>query len=388
MTTCCDTSGGFPSAGDMKNVSRDHSVIWGEINAIQQAILAATTGCMTDPNTGDCVRVVGDGYCVLIGGDTPMTWITSLDTITVVDGGTGYLPVAAFATFFRPTGVTGTVDATADVITTDSGLVISFNITIPGDGYDPMVATAVPVSAGTGAIFTVITDADTGTITDISIDAAGSGYTAGETITITHTVGTGADVIIGTVDTGGEILSLTINNGGIDYQTLYSTVTVSHPTGQGFEGTVQTLAGAVSGVSIQSTGLFYADLYPVAAFTDGLGEETVVVLLDDTTPGPVYCVEIIKGGNGFTETTVGAIIAAKDINDDDVGAGATIAVTVNLNPYGTTPYEYYLAVIGEGSCAAKDAIERVIFYFTNLGYSITPIPDDSTGTISWEVCWC
>ena len=156
MTTCCDTSGGFPSAGDMKNVSRDHSVIWGEINAIQQAILAATTGCITDPDTGNCVRVVGDGYCVLIGGDTPMTLITSLAEITVTEGGSGYLPIAAFATFFRPTGATGTLDATADVITTDSGLVIDFDIIIPGNGYDPVVALAVPVSAGTGAIFTVI----------------------------------------------------------------------------------------------------------------------------------------------------------------------------------------------------------------------------------------
>ena len=388
MASQCDTGGGFPSAGDVKNISRDHSVIWGEINAIQQAILAATTGCVTDPDTNTCVRAVGDGYCALIGGDTPMTWIDSLATVTVTNGGTDYLPVAAFATFFRPTGVTGTTDATADVVTTTSGLVTNFNITVPGDGYDPMVATASVVSAGTGAQITTIVDSDTGTITSATIDAAGTGYTAGDVVTITHTVGTGADVVIGTVDTGGEILSLTINSGGVDYQTLYSTVTVSHPTGQGFEGTVQTSAGAVIGVSIQAAGLLYADLYPSAVFTDGLGEDTVVVLVDDSTPGPIESVTILNGGYGFQEDSVGTIVAAKDVNDDDVGTGATISITVNFNPYGTTPNDYYLAVIGQGSCAAKDAVEQVIFYFTSLGYTITPIPDPATGTISWEVCWC
>lgn len=71
--SCCDTSTGFPNAGLAKEMARNHTVIWGEICAIQQAILKAISGCEWDDETGKCVHT-GGSFCVIVGGDTPMTW--------------------------------------------------------------------------------------------------------------------------------------------------------------------------------------------------------------------------------------------------------------------------------------------------------------------------
>lgn len=73
MSGCCDTSTGFPNADLAKQMARNHTVIWSEICAIQQAILQAISGCELDADTGTCVKK-GGSFCVIVTGKTPMTW--------------------------------------------------------------------------------------------------------------------------------------------------------------------------------------------------------------------------------------------------------------------------------------------------------------------------
>lgn len=380
----CDNNTGFPTAGDAKKLSRNNGVIWNEICALQQAILAATSGCEYDETAMTCVNK-GGSYCVTVGGQTPMTWRASVSDVTVVTPGQDYFPVTATATFVHPIG-TG---ATADVIVSDSGVVTGFTITAPGSGYEPIVATAdFTTLSGSSAIVTLIVDETSGAITDTVISNPGAGFLVGEIIPVDHLTGTGAVLEITSVGSGGEIQTITINDGGMDYQTIVAEVVVNHPTGAGFDGVVQVAIGTVIGVSIVDGGILYNDLLPVVVIEDvtgnGSGAETITEV--GLTLGELVDIIVTAGGANYSSDTIGTVVPAPTSS----GADATVDVTVNLNPYGTTPRDYYLSLIGQlDDCGIKDQIEQVISYFQALGYLIEAQVDPTTGaTIQWEICWC
>ena len=123
----CSNSGQFLPANQAKNLARNWQLIWEEICAIQKHILAATSQCTE----------TGGQFCTIIKGDTPMTFISEILSVTVTDGGAGYdSPSIVF------TDSTGrNAEAVAAVIDTT---ITEVSVTKGGSSYtDSVVVTAV-----------------------------------------------------------------------------------------------------------------------------------------------------------------------------------------------------------------------------------------------------
>jgi hypothetical protein len=385
--TCGSGAATFPTAEQAKILSRNFEVIWAEIAAIQAAILKATSGCYcVDGNPVDR----GGKFCVIVSDDTPMTMNRGISAITVTAPGQDYFPVVATATFARPNNAIG-VDAFGTVIVSPAGTVASISIENGGLGYNTAIATVdTTAMLGINAILTPVVNALTGAITSVIIIDAGIQYQPNEPIPIVgNTAGTGANITVGTVDAlTGAILTVVITSGGVNYQPIPATVTVHHPIGQGFVGLVQVTNGAVTGVSVQNGGILYGQMMPSVELIDivgnGSGAETYTTV--DATTGALTGVTVTNAGVNYSASTTGIVIPAPT----STGTGATVSVTASPNPYGTDPYLYYLALIGQlDNCGIKDQIEQVKNYFIQLGYMIeAQVNPDTNATIQWEICWC
>ena len=291
MSSCCNTSGGFPNADTAKQLSRNYKVIWSEISAIQQAILQATSGCGLDPDTGTCADN-GGSFCVEVIGKTPMTWQSGISAITVDESGTGYEPVVAIVEFSEGVGATATVTTVA------------------------------------------------GVITDIVMDTLGSGYSSATVVTIDHPLGQG---FVGTAVTlDGALLSVNIEFGGLFYSPLNPTIAFSDITGAEAQGIVNvdeasvTPIGAVTSVTLTSAG---------AGYSSGAIAEIVPAL---TSPGTGAVVSLTIDTNPFGTDPYMYYLALIDQLDDCVykdqiaqvithfqGLGYTIKATVNPNTNST-----------------------------------------------------
>lgn len=75
MSDCCTPGSGFPDASSMQQMSTNLPVVWEEICMIQQAILAASSHC----------QPAGAKMCVTIAGTTPMTFISGVASITLIE---------------------------------------------------------------------------------------------------------------------------------------------------------------------------------------------------------------------------------------------------------------------------------------------------------------
>ena len=76
----CDITTGFPSSTQMEQLATNLPVVWEEICFIQQAILAASSQC----------QVGGGQMSTTVGGTTPMTFVSGVSSVSVVNGGSGY----------------------------------------------------------------------------------------------------------------------------------------------------------------------------------------------------------------------------------------------------------------------------------------------------------
>lgn len=219
-------------------------------------------------------------------------------------------------------------------------------------------------------------------ISAITVDAGGTGYEPiVATVVFTDSVGTGA---VGTATTySGIILDITMDSMGQDY-TDDVVVSIDHPTGQEFEGTAILANGEISGVMIDNSGTLYGDLLPTISFFDvegGGAEGTVKV---DT--GIVTSVTLDDSGSNYSADATAVIIPALT----SPGTGAEVSLTVNTNPYGTDPYQYYLSITDQlDTCVYSDQIAQVMSHFQGLGYDIRVLVNPNTdATIMWKVCWC
>jgi len=141
MSSCCDPGNGFPDAGLSVQLGRNHAVIWSEICAIQQAILKTFCGC-----DADCIGCGADSRCVQVAGDTPMTFVTSVESIVVVSGGSGYINPITTVIDEYGSGVETETILTNDVIT-------QVNIVKGGANYtQSATASALPDLGNTNPI--------------------------------------------------------------------------------------------------------------------------------------------------------------------------------------------------------------------------------------------
>lgn len=387
MSDCCAPGGGFPNASLMTQLALNHPVVWSEICMIQQGILAAASQCQPG----------GGQMCTVVGGHTPMTFISGVQSATVVSGGAGYLTDTPALAFIPPLGVTPTAVATGTV-TTNGSSIVSINITDGGAGYQPVLATlSVNSLAGSGALIEPLVNA-AGQIAGVNIVAAGLNYTVLDTITATRAVEPNAAYINATfritaVGAAGEILSVAVLNAGNGYQPSVTTAVivstlnpaVAYPLGGGFYGTAVTdTFGVISQVITVNAGAGYATYSPYLVITDpGTGATTSVTVSADA----VSSVAVITPGSNYTQSASAAVINPSTAPAPTTDAVVTLSVSENT--FGTNPALYWQVWSGAvTNKAIQLQLNQVLSHFKGLGYTVVIQTNPATGnTLQWKICW-
>lgn len=393
----CDSSSstsspgpGFPSASTMDQLAINYALISTEEYMIQQAILAASSQCQSG----------GGQFCTTVGGLTPMTFVSGIQSVTVVSGGSGYHQDTPAVKFIPPLGVTPGSVATGTV-TTNGGNIFSINIISGGSGYQPVPATlGVSSLVGVGANLQLLVDGS-GAAAQVNIIASGVGYTVNDTVTATRAVAPNVAYInavfkITSVSITGEIVEVVILNPGSGYQPSVATVEIvstlntslPYPLGAGFIGEVLTdNSGIVTQVVITNTGAGYAVYLPYLVVTDpGTGAHTIVGL----TGTAVSSITVTSPGSGYDQFAIGNVFNPPTASLPNPPASPAV-VTINVpdNIYGTNPNLYWQVWTGAvTNTAIQKQLNSVLSYFTGLGYTISIQSNSVTGsTISWKICW-
>lgn len=389
MSDCCNTSTGFPTADQMAVIALNHPIVWREICAIQQAILAAASQCQPG----------GGKLCTVIGGNTPMTFVSGLTTVDVIAPGSNYLIDRPAVKIIPPVGAEAT-DATAVAVTNGTSI-MSITVTNGGVGYAPVNA-RLEVSSlnGTGAELYPLVDA-AGRIVGINLVSGGLYYTPNDTVFATRAVLADPayqDAVfkITSVSPAGRINSIAILNSGTGYQSSESQAVIvsslnpdrPYPVGTGFSASVFTDAqGAVTDVMIRNQGHGYADLLPYMLISDtGTGAETQVTLTDDQ----VSSVTVTKSGTNYTALASGRIFNPETASlPNPPEDQAVVRLNVSVNTYNTDPLLYYRVWAGTTTDRQiQTQISTVVSYFEKLGYSVAVQTNPDTGyTLQWKLCW-
>lgn len=390
MSDCCTPGTGFPNSALMQQLALNQPVIWEEICMIQQAILSASSQC----------QIGGGQMCTVVGGSTPMTFVTGVDSVTVINGGLGYYADNPAIYFEPPVGVTPSVIATGSLIT-NGGNILGVTITNPGQGYQPVSATlGLSSVAGLGAILDPLVNA-AGEIVGVNIINGGAGYTTSDSVFATRAVVpnpayVNATFAITSVSGTGQILNVAILNPGTGYQDsvseakIVSTLNpaVPYPLGAGFYGTVLTdNLGAITQVVIDNTGSGYSTYNPYLIITDpGSGAETSVTLSGTS----VSSISVVTPGAEYTTGATGTVFNPPTANPPNPPAlPAVVTINTAQNTFGTDPNLYYQ--VWAGTVTNKQIelqLNQVLSYFKGLGYTIKIQTNPETGsTIQWKICW-
>ena len=353
----------FLSAEEARNGSMCLNLVYPEIQAIQDAILDAIAQCQRT---------------VTISSGTSLTDSDGINVVTVVDGGADYDPVVATAEIVHPTGVNAAL-----TLTITNGQITAVNITNPGSGYQPVEATANATGEGNAdAVLKVIVNSS-GEVTHVIPLVLGTDYEVGDSIPIIHPNGTGASVEVATVSVDGGILTTIVNDGGQDYETVYATIEIEHPTGTGFAGSVTTSTGLVTGVLITNNGVSYGPLLPTLTIDSTSGEG--VELEPTIVAGEITEVTVVASGSGYSITDEITVTPAAG----SAGTGAEFTFTLHSTSDDVDPV-YYWQVWNEviSDSGALDRLQYILDYFTCLGYTIKILTNPETGrTISWKITW-
>lgn len=385
----CTPTPSFPTASSMEQLATNNSVVWEEICAIQQAVLAASSQC----------QVGGGQFCTTVGGTTPMTFVTGITSIDVTTPGAGYVQDSTAMRFIPPNGSLG-AGATGTLVT-NGGNILQVNVTNGGLNYQPVPATlSISTIAGINAVLQPLVNAS-GQIQSVNIVNAGSGYTINDSITAARAVAPNvayvdATFIVASVSVTGEILAIIVTNPGSGYQDSVATVeimstvspTTLYPLGTGFIANVLTdPLGVITQVLITNTGYGYATMNPYLVISDpGTGATTQVNLTGNT----VGSVTVLTPGTNYTQTAVGTILNPSTAAlPNPPATPAAVKINVSNNTYGTDPLLYWQTWAGTTTNRPISAqLNQVLSYFKGLDYTISIQSNPATGnTIQWKICW-
>jgi hypothetical protein len=389
MADCCTPGSGFPTASQMEQLATNLPVVWEEICALQQAVLAASSQCQPG----------GGQMCTTVGGTTPMTFIAGVSSVTVVNGGAGYLTDTPSIRFIPPNGAVAS-GATATLIT-NGGNILGVTVTAGGSGYQPIPSNlSVSSLTGSGADIRPLVNAN-GEIVNVNIVSGGTGYTLGDSVVATRAVGPDAVYIdavfkITSISITGQILGIVIMIPGTGYQPSVTTVEIMstltpllhYPTGTGFYADVLTdNTGAITSVVVVNTGAGYATVSPYLVISNpGTGATTAVTLTGDS----VSSIAVLINGSQYTPGATGTVFnPSTAVLPNPPVTPAVVTVNVSSNTYGTNPNLYYQVWQGtETNKPIMLQMNSVITYFTKLGYTISRITNPATSTtFQWKICW-
>ena len=384
----CEGLTGFPTATQMEGLATNLPVVWEEICAIQQAVLAASSQCQPG----------GGQMCTTVGGSTPMTFVNGVSSVHVDVVGSGYYLDYPGVVFIPPVGSVPSITATATV-TTNGGNILSINVINGGLGYQPVPATlAVSSVGGSLAVLEPLVNAS-GQIMGINIVNGGSGYTTADSIIATRAVlpnpgYVNAIFAITSVSITGQIIGIAILNPGSGYQNSITTLQIvsslnpllPYPIGGSFIGTVLTDSFGVinSNVLINNTGAGYADILPYLVITDPGTGATTSLTLSGTS---IASIAVTSPGTQYTQSATGAVLNPPTYIAPVVPA--VVTVNVANNTFGTNPALYWQVWAGTTTDKAiSTQLNAVLSYFAGLGYTIIIQTNPATGsTIQWRVCW-
>ncbi len=374
----------------MAGFSLNNALVWQEISAIQQAILAAASQCQPG----------GGQTCTTVAGNTPMTFISGVASVAVNSGGIGYYTDVPSVKFIPPYNQVPTTLATATV-TTNGGAIISLNMTNNGAGYQPVNSSiTITSAAGLGAVIQPQVNA-AGNIQSVTIVTPGAGYLTTDTLTAIRAVAPNsnyvdAKLIITSVDVNGGITGVAIIVNGTGYQPSVTTVEIVsnlnsnllYPLGAGFAGTVYVdTTGIITGVTVTSSGAGYINYQPYLVINNAGSGAITSVSLNGTS---VSSVTVLDSGNNYSLPISGTIYNPPTAYAPNPPAiPANVTVNLSTNSYGTNPNLYWQVWSG---AVSNDSISRqmsaVLSYFTSIGYTIQIQSNPNTGsTIQWVICW-
>ena len=387
MSDCCNSAPGFPTAGQMEQMALNHPIVWQEICAIQQAILRAASQCQPG----------GGRMCTVVGGSTPMTFVSRLLGVNIINPGAGYVSDEPIIEFVPPFGATVT-PAQATLVTNGSGI-MDVIITDPGQGYQPIHPTVqVSSVAGTGADIQLYVNAS-GEIIGTNLVSGGLGYTIDDDIVITRAVPNNSAYVeavlkITDVSPVGRILGVSILKAGTGYQESVASAKITsklqpgsnYPSGVGFDASVYVNAtGGITQVRVNNPGAGYGELLPKLVISDiGTGAVTRVTLSGDS----IGAIAVVSGGSSYTANASGVVINPGTAALPPT-TPAVVALDIAVNNFGTDPTVYHKVWSGAMSDRQIQLqLSTVISYFERLGYTITIQTNPSTGTtIQWKICW-
>lgn len=386
----CDPSIGFPNATTMGQLASNNVVIWEEINLLQQAILAASSQC----------QVGGGQLCTIVGGNTPMTFVSGVTSVGVTSSGSGYFQDTPAVKFVPPIG-SPAVGATGTV-TTNGGNIVNIGVTFGSTGYQPISSTlSITSLAGLGAVLQPLVNA-AGQIVSVNIVNAGSGYTTSDSVIPVRAVAPNPAYVdavlqITSVSITGQILSVMVTTMGSGYQDSVTTAQIvsslnplmPYPLGTGYMADVLTDAfGTITQVVITNTGYGYSTYLPYLVITDpGIGATTQVNLTGNT----VGSISVLTPGTGYTQSATGVVFNPSTAAlPNPPATQAIVDINVNVNTYGTNPLLYWQVWAGVVTDRAIESqLNTVLSYFRGLGYTILlqSNPQTNSTSLQWKICW-
>lgn len=367
MADCCTPGTGFPTGPQMGQIATANPIIWEEICAIQQAILEAASPCKP------CGTV--PEMCTVVGGNTPMTFVSGILEINVVGSTPSIAPV--YETLIATAGqtiVNTTVNTTPNANGVSYLLVFvsgvmqiegsTFNYTVTGPNQ--LTFTTAFLGSESISIYSYASG--------VSIGGGSGYYEDTPSVFFQPPVGVTPSVVAtGTVTTnGGNILAINVTNGGSGYQPVPATLSVSSLNGAGAE--LQPLvnaAGKIVSVNIVDPGVSYT-------------VDDVITATRAVAPNPVYVnaqFKITAVDPAFGEITEVVIL--------NPGSGYQDSVTVpvirsTLNS--ALPYPLGTGFMGSTFTDANGVITNVIVDNPGAGYAVySPylvITDPGTGAVT------
>jgi hypothetical protein len=362
MADCCVPGSGFPNAGLQGQLALNHAVIWEEICKIQQAILAASSQC----------QVGGGQFCVTVGGDTPMTFVSGVIEVLVSNGSSSTAPTYEGLTAAALQTVVNTTVSTIAMSGGISYLLVFVNGVMQMEGAllqytvtgPNQITFTYPLALNDSiAIYSYATGVSIG---------GGSGYYA-DTPALYFEPPVGvvpAVTATGTVTTNGSnILSINITNGGLGYEPVPATLAVSSILGVGAD--LQPLvngAGNIVGINIVNGGANYTTLDSVTATRAVLPNVAYVnatfAITSVSITGEILSVAILNPGSGYQPSTAEAVIVSSldplqlyPLGTGFIGtvltdiAGTITGVIVNNTGAGYATFLPYLVITDPGTGA-------------------------------------
>lgn len=395
MTDCCTPGTGFPTGPQMGQIGANHPVIWEEICMIQQAILEAASLCKpcgTPPQ-----------MCTVVGGDTPMTFVSGITDIIVTGSTSTVAPTYESQVAILGQTVVNTSVITQPITNGVSYLLVFVNGVMQMEG--PLLHFTVTgsnqitftYSLGLNDIIAIYSYAS-----GVSIGGGSGYYEDTPSVFFQPPVGIVPTIVAtGTVTTnGGNIIGITITNGGEGYQPVPAAMSVSSVSG--VDAILQPLvnaAGQIVNVNIVNGGTGYALGDTVTATRAVLPNpfytNAVFKIISVSVTGQIIEVAVLNPGSGYQDSVTTPVIVSTlnpllpyplgtgfmgSVFTDINGTITNVAVTNPGAGYATFPPYLVISDPGTGAVTevvlSGDSVAEIIIIEPGTGYT-----QDATGVV-------